>query len=72
MGEPLKWYDANATDNPPWIKALADVRHLTCREGWLSPCPGNPSFDRPIRGKCAWKSVVFPEPAAQHWARPKR
>jgi hypothetical protein len=34
MGEPLKWYDANATDNPPWIKALADVRHLACREGW--------------------------------------
>jgi hypothetical protein len=31
---PLKWYDANATDNPPWIKALAEVRHLACREGW--------------------------------------
>jgi hypothetical protein len=23
----LKWYDRDA-DNPPWIKALADVRHL--------------------------------------------
>jgi len=32
--EPPKWYDANATDNPPWIKALAEVRHLACREGW--------------------------------------
>jgi hypothetical protein len=32
--EPLKWYDANATDNPPWIKALAEVRHQACREGW--------------------------------------
>ena len=31
--EPLKWYDAKA-DNPPWIKALADVRHMACREGW--------------------------------------
>jgi len=25
MPEPLKWYDDNA-DNPPWIKALAEVR----------------------------------------------
>jgi hypothetical protein len=34
MGEPLKWYDDNAKDNPPWIDALAKVRHLACREGW--------------------------------------
>jgi hypothetical protein len=33
MREPLKWYDHNA-DNPPWIKALAEVRHLAAREGW--------------------------------------
>jgi hypothetical protein len=33
MREPPKWYDANATDNPPWIKALAELRHLACR-GW--------------------------------------
>ena len=33
MGEPLKWYDQNA-DNPPWIKALAEVRQLATREGW--------------------------------------
>jgi hypothetical protein len=32
MRDPLKWYDANA--NPPWIKALAEVRHLAAREGW--------------------------------------
>jgi hypothetical protein len=31
--EPPKWYDANATDNPPWTNALADVRHLASREG---------------------------------------
>ena len=31
--EPLRWYDPNA-DNPPWIKALAEVRTLACREGW--------------------------------------
>jgi hypothetical protein len=34
MHEPVKWYDANAKDNPPWIDALAKVRHLACREGW--------------------------------------
>jgi hypothetical protein len=34
MPEPLKWYDADATDNPAWIKALAEVRHLATREGW--------------------------------------
>ena len=31
--EALKWYDPN-TDNPPWIKALAEVRRLAPREGW--------------------------------------
>ena len=34
MREPPRWYDANATDNTLWIKALAEVRHLACREGW--------------------------------------
>jgi hypothetical protein len=34
MREPPKWHDVNATDNPPWIKALAEVGHLACREGW--------------------------------------
>jgi hypothetical protein len=29
----LKWYDPS-DDNPPWIKALAEVRHLAPREGW--------------------------------------
>ncbi|KJC60066.1 hypothetical protein UP10_15460 [Bradyrhizobium sp. LTSPM299] len=28
-----QWYDDNA-DNPPWIKALAEVRHRATREGW--------------------------------------
>jgi hypothetical protein len=31
--EPLNWYDDKA-DNPPWIKALAEVRRLAPREGW--------------------------------------
>jgi len=31
--EALKWYEPNA-DNPPWTKALADVRHMAAREGY--------------------------------------
>jgi hypothetical protein len=33
MRDPLVWYDDKA-DNPPWIKALAEVRRLAPREGW--------------------------------------
>jgi hypothetical protein len=33
-GEPPKWYDGSAADNPPWIRALAEVRHLATRQGW--------------------------------------
>ena len=29
----LKWYDHRA-DNPPWIKALAEVRNRATREGY--------------------------------------
>jgi hypothetical protein len=29
----LRWYDHTA-DNPPWIKALAEVRHGATREGY--------------------------------------
>lgn len=36
MGE-FKWYDHDATDNPPWVKALAEVRHRATREGWCYP-----------------------------------
>jgi hypothetical protein len=31
--DPVRWYDHNA-DNPPWIKALAEVRRLAPREGY--------------------------------------
>ena len=29
----MKWYDANA-ENPPWIKALAEVRRIGPHEGY--------------------------------------
>ena len=32
LGEPSSWYD-ETTDNPPWISALAEVRHRAPREG---------------------------------------
>jgi hypothetical protein len=28
-----QWYD-HKVDNPPWLKALAEVRQLAPREGW--------------------------------------
>ena len=31
--EPLQWYDDKA-DNPPWIKALAEVRTGATRVDW--------------------------------------
>ena len=34
MGEPLKWFDANAQDNPAFLKALAEVRRIGVHEGW--------------------------------------
>jgi hypothetical protein len=40
MRDPLVWYDDNA-DNPPWIKALAEVRRLAPREVALPTCPGH-------------------------------
>jgi hypothetical protein len=37
MVEPPKYYDHNNADNPPWIKALAEVRHKATREGYCYP-----------------------------------
>jgi hypothetical protein len=36
MREPVRWYD-DSSEHPPWIKALAEVRHLATREGWCYP-----------------------------------
>jgi len=27
----LKWFDTNARDNPPFLKALAEVRNIVVR-----------------------------------------
>jgi hypothetical protein len=34
MVGPLKYYDANAKDNPEFLKALAEVRRIGVHEGW--------------------------------------
>jgi hypothetical protein len=36
MAEPLRWFNDSA-EHPPWIKALAEVRHKATREGWCYP-----------------------------------
>jgi hypothetical protein len=46
--EPPNWYDEKA-DNPPWIKALADVRRMATMEG-------DQETGRPIKPPAA---VVF-------------
>ena len=33
---PLKWYDANAKDNPEFLKALAEVRRIGCMKGGVT------------------------------------
>ena len=33
MVSELRWYDPK-DDDPPWIKALAEVRQRATREGW--------------------------------------
>jgi hypothetical protein len=67
MREPLKWYDHNATDNPPWIKALADFRHLAAREGWRYHHVQAiiVAIDQYAGG--ARQSRVLPEWATWHW-----
>jgi hypothetical protein len=71
----LSWYDHGAADNPPWIKALAEVRHLACREGaiivsidqYAEAALGNRDYflNRPYRfggGKAdhiPWRASVF-------------
>jgi hypothetical protein len=62
MREPLKWYDANATDNPPWIKALAEVRHLATREGWrYHHVQADHCRHRPVRRVSAGQSRILLE-----------
>jgi hypothetical protein len=34
MREPLKWCDPDATDKPPFLKALAEVRRIGVHEAW--------------------------------------
>jgi hypothetical protein len=33
VSEPLRYFD-DTSEQPPWIKSLAEVRRLAVREGW--------------------------------------
>jgi hypothetical protein len=50
--EPPNWYDEKA-DNPPWIKALADVRRMATMEG-------DQETGRPIKPPAASNSKSTP------------
>ena len=43
MPEPLRCYDANAADNPPWIKAPAQIRRLVS-SAWRLVLPAVPAI----------------------------
>jgi hypothetical protein len=32
--QPPQWFDDNATDNPPWLKSLAETRRLATRQSY--------------------------------------
>jgi len=34
MGDRLTWYDGEASNNSPWLKALAELRQRATREGY--------------------------------------
>jgi hypothetical protein len=62
MLEPSNWYDANATDNPPWIKALAEVSGLPGRLA-LPARPGHRRGNRPVCGSGIGQPRVLLEQA---------
>src|SRR5712664_1563259 len=75
MREPLQWYDHNA-DNPPRIKARAEVRQLAPREGWCyqhvqAIIVAIDPYAETARGYGSWAVLeAFPHPPrteCRHW-----
>ena len=56
--ERAKWYDQNA-DNPPWIKALAEVRQLAPREGCATSMFKQSSLQLTSTRKQRWATANF-------------
>ena len=72
MSEPLKWYDHNA-DNPPWVKALAEVRRRATREGWCyQHVQGDHRLDRPVCRSGTGQPRLLSEQALWHWRQQER
>ena len=70
--DPPSWYDPNA-DNPPWIKALGEVRMLACREGWCYQHVQAIIFSIDQYAEIsARQSRLLPEQASSHRAQPER
>lgn len=63
----LRWYDAT-DENPPWIKALAEVRHLAARASWrYQHVQAIIVAIESVHGSCARQSGVLSESALQYW-----
>ena len=43
-GEPLKWYDDNAPDNPPWLPVTVAATSITTAHLMALPFPLGPSL----------------------------
>jgi hypothetical protein len=68
-----KWYDDKG-DNPPWIRALADVRHMATMEGYCFQHVQAiiVAIYRPVCGEGSRQPRLLPEQALWHWKRPER
>jgi hypothetical protein len=71
MSETSKWYDDNA-DNPPWIKALAEVRRLAPREGYCYQHVQAIIVSIDQYAEAPWGTGIFPESPVWDWRRTQR
>jgi hypothetical protein len=62
----LNWFDEKA-DNPPWIKALAEVRLLAPREGYCYQHVAAITVAIDQYAETAGQSRVLPQQTLQHW-----
>jgi hypothetical protein len=64
MAGPLKYYDEKS--DPPWIKALAEVRRRACHEGWCYHHVQAIIVSIDQYAEAALGNRVLPEPALWH------
>lgn len=72
MVVPAVKYFSDNQEQPPFLKALAEVRRIGVHEGVvLPPRPSNHAGDRPVRRSCHRQSRIFLEQAPKHWREPQ-